>query len=354
VASSGRHPGRTPSRTVRYITLGAIALALLAATTACSDDSSDADEPPTTTTEPAPIPDRRPFGVGSHTETLVDDSRTTPAFPDKGIEAAGDRTIGLTVLYPTDAEEPPTDDGGIVDGIDPPPDTDDATPAEGPFPLLVFAHGWNGSGDSLVAPAKRWASAGYVVALPTFPLSQEGIATDVDVANQPGDVSFVIDTLLERSDDPDGPLAGSIDADRIAVGGHSLGSATVFGFENSCCEDPRVKAIVAVSGGPLPYPTGTYDAEFATPMLLVHGGEDPGVNPAISEAVFIQTPGKMALLMLDAGTHTSHFGGADGAVLDEVLVAFLDRELDVDSTAWDGLEEEVAASGRGSLRSKDS
>lgn len=340
---------------MQYIAVSAIVLALLTTAGADGSDHASGDEPPTTTTTsaPAPIPDRRPFGVGSHTETLVDASRPTPAAPDRGVAAADDRTIGLTVLYPTDAEEPPTDGGGLADGSSPPPDTDDAEPAAGPFPLLVFAHGWNGSGASLVAPAKRWASAGYVVALPTFPLSQEGIATDVDLVNQPGDMSFVIDTLLERSDHSDDPLADSIDADRIAVGGHSLGSATVFGFENSCCEDPRVKAVVAISGGPLLYPTGAYDAEFATPMLLVHGRKDPGVVPAISEAVFAQRPGRMALLLLDEGTHTSLFGSADGALLDRVLVAFLDRELDVDPTAWDGLEEEVAASGRGSLQSKD-
>ena len=343
-----------------FITLGAIALVLLSTATAYWDDPGEASEDAspsidtTDTTEPAPIPDRRPFGVGSHTETLVDDSRTTPAVPVTGIAADDDRTIGLTVLYPTDGEAPPTDDSGLVDGIDPPPDTDHAEPAEGPFPLLVFAHGWNGSGASLVAPAKRWASAGYVVALPTFPLSQEGIATDIDVVNQPGDISFVIDTLLERSDDPDDPLAQRIDPDRIAVGGHSLGSATVFGFENSCCEDPRVKAVVAISGGPLPYSTGDYDTTFATPILLIHGSMDPGVNPAISEAVFAQTPGRMGLLLVDEGTHTSLFESADGLLLDKVLVAFLDRELGIDPTAWDGLEEEVAASGRGSLQSKDS
>ena len=337
-----------------FIALSAIALVLLATVTACSDDSDDAAEPTTTTSEPAPIPDRRPFGFGFRSETLVDSSRPTPAAPDKGIEAADDRTIGLTVVYPIDGEPSPERQGtaGIVDHIDPPADSD-TEPAEGPFPLLVFAHGWNGSGASLVGPAARWASAGYVVALPTFPLSQDGIGTDIDMINQPGDISFVIDTLLERSEGDDDLLAGAIDADRIAVGGHSLGSATVFGFENSCCEDPRVKAIVAISGGPAPYSTGDYDAEFATPMLLIHGSKDPGVNPAISEAVFAQTPGKMALLLFDEGTHTSQFEGEDGLLLDRVLVAFLDRELGIDPTAWDGLEEEVAASGRGSLQSKD-
>jgi predicted dienelactone hydrolase len=298
-----------------------------------------------------PITERRPFAVGSTTATLVDTTRPTPGVPGQGIAAVPRRTVDLIVLYPTDEGTPPTDPTGLDDGREPPADSG-AAPVGGPLPLLVFGHGWNGSGASLLAPASRWASAGYVVALPTFPLSREGIAVSDDLVHQPGDVSFVIDTLLARSADPDDLLADRIDPDRIAVGGHSLGSATAFGFENSCCRDDRVRAIVAISGGPAPYATGGYDATFTTPLLLVHGVADPGVNSAISEAVFAQTPGPMSLLLLDDADHTSLFGGEDGAVLDRVVVAWLDRQLGIDPAATDGLEEEVTATGRGSLRSK--
>ena len=327
-----------------------VGVAACSADDGSSTDRTAKDEPATTSL--APLPERRPFEVGSQTETLVDTSRPTPAVPAKQLPAHDDRTIELTVLYPTDEEQLPTDDAGIVDGIDPPPDTD-AEVVPGKFPLLVFAHGWMGSGASLVGPAKRWAGAGYIVALPTFPLSQEPIGFSGDVVNQPGDVSFVIDTLLAYDEDADSYLGGHIDADRIAVGGHSLGSVTAFGFENACCKDPRVKAIVAASGGPQPYSTGSYDKTFATPMLLIHGRKDPGVNPAISQAVFDLTPGKMSLLMIDDGTHTSGFAGEDGKVMDEVIVAFLDAELGIDPDAMDGLEAKVTASGRGDLHSKD-
>jgi predicted dienelactone hydrolase len=253
-----------------------------------------------------------------------------------------------------DREGLPANDAGIVDGIDPPADTTPSTVADGTFPLLVFAHGWEGSGASLLGPASRWAGAGYIVALPTFPLSRHGIGSNVDTINQPGDISFVIDTLLDDGNDDAVHLGGHIDADRIAVGGHSLGSATVFAFQNSCCKDPRVKAIVAISGGPQPYSTGEYDEQFSTPMLLMHGAKDPGVTSAISQAVFdrMGMPGTMSFLLFGEGTHTSHFAGEDGALLDEALVRFLDDELGIEPGAFDGLEAEVAASGRGTLRSK--
>lgn len=340
---------------MRRVITAATAL-LLVGMVACSDDEPEADADPddTTTTaeaasDPASIPDRRPFAVGAHTETLVDGSRTTPAEPGRGLEEKPDRTLPVILLYPTDDEGLPANDAGIVDGIDPPADTDSPV-ADGTFPLLVFAHGWEGSGASLAGPASRWARAGYIVALPTFPLSQYGIGSNVDTVSQPGDLSFVIDTLLAD----DSHLAGHVDADHIVAGGHSLGSATVFAFQNSCCKDPRVKAIVAISGGPQPYSTGDYDPQFSTPMLLIHGAKDPAVTSAISQAVFdgAGMPGKMSFLLFDEGTHTSQFAGEDGAILDEALVRFLDDELGIVPGAFDGLEAEVAASGRGTLRSK--
>jgi predicted dienelactone hydrolase len=330
----------------------AAAVALMLVGAACSEDASRAGDTPVDAADeesvdvPGPVTERRPFAVGAYTETLVDDSRGTPAAPDQDIAEKPDRTLDLTVLYPTDGEGLPDSDAGVIDGIDPPEDTGDPV-ADGRFPLLVFAHGWKGSGASLVGPAQRWAQAGYIVALPTFPLSRWGIGTDVDLAGQPGDVSFVIDSLLA---DGSG-VAGHVDPERIAVGGHSLGSATVFGFQNSCCKDPRVKAIVAISGGPSPYATGEYDPTYETPLLLMHGAKDPGVNPGISEYVF-SLPGKMSYLLFAEGTHTSQFEGEDGALLDEALVAFLDAELGLDPEAFSGLEAEVAASGRGTLRSK--
>lgn len=337
----------------------AVTALLLVGAVACSDDEPEAESSPseaTTTTEaatdPASIPDRRPFAVGAHNVTLVDDSRTTPAEPEKDIAAQPDRTLPVIILYPTDGVALPANDAGIVDGIDPPSDTTPAGIPAGKYPVLVFAHGWEGSGASLVGPASRWASAGYIVVLPTFPLSRYG--SGVDTVNQPGDISFIIDWLEENKDSDSVLPGGHVDTDRIAVGGHSLGSATVFAFENSCCKDPRVKAIVAISGGPQPYATGEYDAQFATPMLLMHGAKDPGVPSAISQAVFdgLGVAGKMSFLLFDEGTHTSQFAGEDGAILDEALVRFLDTELDIAPGAFDGLEAEVAASGRGTLRSK--
>src|SRR5947209_7537413 len=95
----------------------------------------------------------------------------------------------------------------------------------GPFPLVVFAHGYNVTPAPYAGLLQSWARAGYVVAAPTFPLTNPGAPggpNEDDVVNQPADVRFVIDRLLAADAQP-GPLAGLINPQRIGVAGHSDG-----------------------------------------------------------------------------------------------------------------------------------
>lgn len=298
-------------------------------TTAAPADEAEADD------TPAGILDARPYAVGQRTETLVDTSRPTQAVPAQGLAEQPDRTIELIVLYPAEGEPPTDGDAAPVA---------DAPAAEGRFPLLVFAHGWTGTGASLVPNAQVWASAGYVVALPTFPLSKEGIGFSEDLPQQPGDMRFVLDTVL--ADD-------HVDPDHVAVGGHSLGSATAFAFLNTCCDDPRVDAVIGVSGGPLCCEGGDYPDTVPVPLLLVHGGRDLTVDHAASDFVFESFGGEIDYLFLPEDDHVSFFRGDDRELFDDTVVAFLDAELGVDPAALDGLADDVAASGRGTFRTKE-
>src|SRR5262249_55675732 len=127
-----------------------------------------------------------------------------------------------------------------------------ATPAPGRFPLIVFSHGINSDGPTYEPLIRQWAAAGYVVAAPTYPLSHHGApggATVTDFPHQPGDLSFVLTSVLARSRAPRGPLHGVIDPSEIAFVGHSLGAATTLGASvNTCCADRRVRATVSIDG----------------------------------------------------------------------------------------------------------
>ena len=188
------------------------------------------------------------------TRTFVDRSRQTPAVPAAHVTAAPTRTLVTTIWVPN---------------------------GHGPFPLVVFAHGY-GANPQVYGPVVRpWAEAGFVVAAPAFPVSSHGgpnYAGILDAANQPGDVSFVITRVLALSLRP-GALHGKVDPGRIGVGGHSLGAITTLGVvERSCCRDHRVDAAISISGTPLL--RGTDFAGKAPPLLLIHGDHDQTVNYA--------------------------------------------------------------------------
>ena len=107
-------------------------------------------------------------------ETFVDPSRPTPP---GATAAAPDRTLVTAIYRPT---------------------------GKGPFPLIVFAHGWNGHPDKFSQLLGAWAGAGYVVAAPAFPLTNSNVAEQNagDVVNQPGDMSFVLTQMLRESRAP--------------------------------------------------------------------------------------------------------------------------------------------------------
>jgi dienelactone hydrolase len=330
---------------VRACTLGLV-LALVSGA-ACSSGDGDGDQAagdasPAETTVP-----QRPFATGRRTLTVVDTTRPTDAVPGK-LPARPDRTIEVEVVYPAEGEpgpDPTVDVGAESTAVD------DAPPAPGRFPLVVFAHGFNGLGTYFRGYAESWAREGYVVALPTFPLSQEGVSILADVANQPADVSFVIDQLTGVGSDQ--ALADHVDAENIAVGGHSLGGATVFGVAyNSCCIDERIDATIPVAGGPLPFAGGDYEDQPATPMLLVHGGQDETVPIGVGDAMFDLAVGPVWYLRPGGGTHSGVFAGEEGRLFDDAAVAFLDAQLKGDGAALDALGAEAEASGIAEWRVK--
>src|SRR5829696_7236606 len=88
-------------------------------------------------------------------------------------------------------------------------------------PLIVFGHGIVGHPRKFTRLFARWAEACYVVAAPAFPHTNDENPPPYlrdDVANQPADISFILDELLARR-------LG--DTERVGVAGYSLGAATV-------------------------------------------------------------------------------------------------------------------------------
>ena len=209
-----------------------------AAPTSTAPTSAPTTEPSTTAPTKAmtAIDTDRRYAVGTSSLTFVDSSRTTSANGSFG--GAPTRTLPTEFWYPAEG----------ASGGDP---TADATPdkAHGPYPLVLFAHGYAVTPDFYAPLLARWAAAGYVVAAPVFPIlsGSDGGASHVDYEKTFGDASFVITQVLDL---PKGdPLGGLVDPDRIAAAGHSDGEVVSFGVGFlACCRDTRVRSVIAMAG----------------------------------------------------------------------------------------------------------
>ena len=308
------------------LTLAALLSMPAGALVACSSDGGGTDA--VTATSAAPVA-TTPHAVGRVDETYVDDSRSTPAHG--AVAERPERSIDTTVLYPAEGEP------GGAPVLDAAPDRDGA-----PYPVVVFSHGLGGSFDSSRALLEGWAEAGFVVVAPQFPLTNadtEGSLDAADVQQQPGDVSFVLDRVLDAPAGDD-PLAGLVDPDQVALAGHSNGAITTLGaVANSCCRDDRVDAAIVLSGADAPFADGEYDFADTPPTLWVHGTEDAQVSYDGAVSMFNRAVGPKGLLTLDGADHATWL--RPGPVLDDVVAVttdFLDAELLGDPAAGARLE----------------
>jgi predicted dienelactone hydrolase len=247
------------------------------------------------------VPGRYP--VGSTTLALVDTTRLTMAhgaFP-----GAPERTLPTLVWYPAAGAGGP--DAALA--------TDGA-----PFPLVVFSHGLGSFNAQSKFLTEHLASHGYVVAAPNFPLSVGGAPggpTVADIPAQAGDVHFLIDRFLAFSAAGGDRFAGGIDAERIALTGHSNGGATtlVAAYDRNL-RDPRVKAAIPLAPASCWFQQG-YFGTVDVPLLLLQGDHDLLVDAAShAEAVFARANAPKSLIVIHGG---NHLGFADfGTTLDDV------------------------------------
>jgi dienelactone hydrolase len=196
----------------------------------------------------------------------------------------------------------------------------------GPFPLIVFGHGFDAT-PGLYAPLlDAWTRAGYVVAAPLFPVENAhapGGPDEADLGNQPGDISFVISRLLTSR------LSALIDPSRIVVAGQSDGGETALAVAyDRRFRDPRVKAAVILSGAKLPGQTLRFPKQ-SPPLLATQGSADTINPPVFTHQFFDAAPRPKYLLTLRGAGHLPPYttNKRQLAVVERVSIAFLNRYL---------------------------
>jgi predicted dienelactone hydrolase len=159
------------------------------------------------------------------------------------------------------------------------------------FPVVVFSHGEFASKDHYNAVADHWASHGIIVILPTHRDSESlgympgRIELREVLAGRVGDLAFLLDQLDAVADEAPA-LAGRIDMERIALGGHGigvLGALALAGLEikldpkkSASKKDERVKAIISYNGvGPFAFIDDDWSA-VQLPVFAAAGTADPG------------------------------------------------------------------------------
>lgn len=260
------------------------------------------------------------YSVGVTTFVFVDTTRSTPANGE--YPGATSRTVITEVWYPAVAS-------GRETGME-------RTGA--PFPLVVLSHGFSGYRSISTFFTEHLAGYGYVVAAPDFPLSHLGApggANSLDVLNQPGDVSLIIDRMAGFSSEPGHLFENGIDENAIGVAGHSLGGLTTllvtFHAELS---DPRIDASIPMAAVSCPFEEDFF-RNREVPLLLIGGEVDLFIPfDTDPEASYRRARSPKYLLNI---VHGTHMGFTDMNIPDSAGIELMSTALsesDIREEEW--------------------
>ena len=169
-------------------------------------------------------------------------------------------------------------------------------------PLIIFSPGYGGSREGYGYLGRGWASAGYIVIVPTHAGSdnialRNNALRGVEDATQAfenqtlrtGDIHFLMSSIKEIEHQIPA-IKGKIDRKRIGVSGHSMGGGTALliagataatsGAQSRAFRENHVRAALAMSPpgpGRAAFVDHSWD-QIGTPVMTMSGTRDRGVG----------------------------------------------------------------------------
>lgn len=170
---------------------------------------------------------------------------------------------------------------------------------EGPFPLVVFSHGFACYRESYSGLTDHWASHGYVVVQPEHPdcptspvRLRPQDATRVHYIRI-SDVERVLDSLFAPGEEIPG-LTGNIDYGRKVMAGHSFGGMIAQIVWGQPLKDPETSEAVS------------HARDFDAAIIM----SGPGTMPQMADGAFTGLSGPM---LVSGGTRDTRNAG-DGVI----------------------------------------
>lgn len=220
------------------------------------------------------------FDVEKERLTIIDTDRETPAMG--GFKGDRKRTLKGNIWFPKGKS--------------------------GDLPLIVYSHGFGGQNNESRHIANYLARNGYVVASVNFPLSTMRSPADVpqllDVANQPGDVSAVINHVLQLNQDSNSALFQRIDESSIGAMGLSLGGlTTALVSYHPKLKDNRIKASVMMAPPLEAFNNQFFESNPELNSLLISGSMDRVVPEQKNATNVMKRHARGWFISIDKGTH---------------------------------------------------
>jgi hypothetical protein len=245
------------------------------------------------------------------------------------------------------------DDASVLDGSDEPSDTPILPPLDdpgdtGPFaiqvvesleglsthiliapeelgqggiehPVLVWINGAGASSSSYRNMHDNLAAQGFVI----VDDKQSTFEAIPEIDSQ----RAAIDWVIAQTEDASSAYFGKLDAARIAIGGHSLGSVASFGN----VADARIVTSVHIAGGVTGNPGGVDNALITAlqkPTLFLCGSADANGLGRVEDD-FAAAPAEVPLFfaVLDGVGHTDEFNADNGGRWGRIVSAWLRWQL---------------------------